>query len=270
MNLANTRVPQHASVEASDAEPEWRREVARRLEVYRARRRRYLPDDSQSPLPFQVGAREIDPGRDSVDPSISRGSHRLAGRAAHNRQPERVEISIRQPEFDFSAADDRAHPQTALVPVASVLERRHAAFLDVLFLVLSCAGFLGLFRSLGGQLSLAKVDTIVYAVIFFILYAVYFSLFTVFGGATPGMQLRGLYVVRLDGSLPETRQLIWRSFGYLLSGTTLLLGFLWSLWDEDQFTWHDRMSHTYVTASLPLGQAEPLEVPVQRHTFAHK
>ena len=34
------------------AEPEWRREVSRRLEDYRARRRHLRPDDSQSGLPF--------------------------------------------------------------------------------------------------------------------------------------------------------------------------------------------------------------------------
>jgi len=256
---------------ASETEPEWRREVARRLEIYRARRRRYSPDDSQSPLPFQAGVQSLDADAELDDDPWPPATLPVQTRAARPRQPERVEISVSQPEFDFSAgAGDRAHPQTALVPVASIVERRHAGILDLIFLALSCAGFLGLFRSLGGQLSLAKVDAIVYAVIFAILYALYFSLFTVFGGATPGMQLRGLYVVRLDGSLPENRQLIWRSFGYFLSGATLLLGFLWSLWDEDHFTWHDRLSHTYVTATTPLGDSELLDAPAARQTFAHK
>ena len=42
-------------------EPEWRREVSRRLEEYRARRRRLHPDDSQSGLPFME---ESDPDED--------------------------------------------------------------------------------------------------------------------------------------------------------------------------------------------------------------
>src|ERR1700691_4695453 len=37
---------------ASSAEPEWRREVSRRLEAYRVRRGRSRPDESQSGLPF--------------------------------------------------------------------------------------------------------------------------------------------------------------------------------------------------------------------------
>src|SRR5580704_12276222 len=36
----------------TEPEPEWRREVSRRLEEYRVRRRRLHPDDSQSGLPF--------------------------------------------------------------------------------------------------------------------------------------------------------------------------------------------------------------------------
>jgi hypothetical protein len=84
------------------------------------------------------------------------------------------------------------------------------------------------------------------------------------------MQLRGLTIVRLDGSLPDTKQLLWRSFGYLLSGTTLMLGFLWALWDEDRFTWQDRISHTYITAANPLAPAASFEVQPRRRTLAHK
>jgi len=116
-----------------------------------------------------------------------------------------------------------------------------------------------------------RVDAAVYLAAFFLFYAQYFFLFTTFAGATPGMQLRGLTIVRLDGSLPDTRQLLWRSFGYLLSGATMMLGFLWSLWDEDRFTWQDRISQTYVTAATPVTEASKFQVhPAQRHRFAHK
>ena len=84
------------------------------------------------------------------------------------------------------------------------------------------------------------------------------------------MQLRGLTIVRLDGSLPATRLLLWRSFGYLLSGATLMLGFIWSLWDEDHFTWQDRISQTYVTAAAPLLDTEPVETRTTQHPFIQK
>jgi uncharacterized RDD family membrane protein YckC len=180
------------------------------------------------------------------------------------RHAERMEIRI-QPELDFSSSpDDRAHPQTALVPVAALSERRVAGLLDAIFLILTYAGFLGLFRSLGGEILFQKLDAIVYVTTFFLLYAQYFFIFTTFAGATPGMQIRGLTIVRLDGTLPETRQLLWRSFGYILSAATLTLGFFWALWDEDRFTWQDRISQTYVTSALPVVNQEAFEVPPNR------
>lgn len=261
------------------AEPEWRREVSRRLEAYRVRRGRPRPDDSQSGLPFappssssegeSFRTHRIELYRDEPvrDRPRARATQRVSPKL---RQNERVEINI-QPELDFSAnPDDRAHPQTALVPVADLVERRRAAILDGLFLALTYVGFLGLFRSLGGQLVMEKVDAIVYLAAFFLFYAQYFFLFTTFAGATPGMQLRGLTIVRLDGSLPDTRQLLWRSFGYILSGATML-GYVWSVWDEDHFTWHDRISQTYITAATPIMGPEAFEIPAgHRHRFAHK
>jgi len=263
-----TAQPSASAREEEQEEPEWRREVSRRLEDYRARRRHLRPaddSDSQSGLPFS-----IDPELDSFADD-DRVPQRPRPRAIQrHRGTERVEICI-QPELDFShAPDDRAHPLTALCPVATLAERRKAGALDALFLGLTYLGFLGLFRSLGGQLMLEKVDAVVYLAVFYLFYAQYFFLFTTFAGATPGMQLRCLTIVRLDGSLPDTRQLLWRSFGYLLAGATLMLGFLWSLWDEDHFTWQDRISQTYITAATPVMEPEPLDVPPGRHRFAHK
>jgi uncharacterized RDD family membrane protein YckC len=245
---------------AEGEEPEWRREVVRRLEEYRARRRRHGADDSQSGLPFYE--------EHLVDEDTAEGPRqRFLPRA---RRTERVEICI-QPELNFSsAADNRARPQTALVPVATLAERRMAGLLDGIFLGLTYAGFLALFRSLGGQIQFQKMDALVYFATFYLLYAQYFFLFTALAGSTPGMQLRGLTVVRLDGHLPDTRQLLWRSFGYLLSGATLMMGYLWTLWDEDRFTWQDRISQTYITAAPPIVEKEAYEVPAGRPRYAHK
>jgi uncharacterized RDD family membrane protein YckC len=249
-----------ASASAAAPEPEWRREVSRRLEEYRARRRRLHPDDSQSGLPFSA---ELD-----LDEEVRERPRQRP--ITRSRQPDRMEINI-QPELDFSSAlNDRAHPQTALVPVASLAARREAGLLDAIFLLLTYAGFLGLFRSLGGHITFEKVDGIVYLIAFYLLYAQYFFLFTTFAGSTPGMQLRGLTIVRLDGTLPDTRQLLWRTFGYLLSGATLMLGYLWALWDDDHFTWQDRISQTYITAAAPVADPDPFEVRAGKHTFAHK
>lgn len=241
-------------------EPEWRQEVGRRLEQYRARRSGSVaPDKSQvqAGLPF----REPKPVQRIEIPERPRSAPKTTARI---RPTERMEICI-QPELDFSAAaGERARPETALVPVATLAERRVAGFLDATFILLTCAAFVGLFvglmRSMGSEILLDRIDAVVCAPVLYLFYASYFLLFTVFAGATPGMQLRGLTIVRLDGRLPDTSHLLWRGFGYLLSGATLLLGFLWAFWDEDTFAWQDRISQTYITSSNPIADADPVEV----------
>lgn len=267
--FASHRAAIATSTDAPDDEPEWRREVARRLEDYRARRRRLNPEEPQSGLPFREDVSLEEYGEEPYEipmerPRPSRATHRS------KRETERMEINV-QPELDFSSsADDRAHPQSPLVPVAGVAARRWAGVIDFIFLGFTCAGFFGLFRSLGGEMLLDKIDALVYASVAFLFYCLYFFLFTTFAGATPGMQLRALTIVRLDGTLPETRQLLWRSFGYVLSGATLMLGYFWALWDEDHFTWQDRISHTYVTAATPVDAAAPLAPSPHSGAVAHR
>ena len=266
------------------AEPEWRVEVTRRLEVYRARRRHLRPGDSQSGLPFresraieeiedEVRERPFtlrDEGLDLRNEGFTRkneGRPRPSSRQRHN---ERMEIHI-QPELDFSRfPDDRAHPQTALVPVATLAERRWAGLLDALFPELDVRGISRLVPVARWASPLRENGRHRFFRCALPLLRAVFLLFTTFAGATPGMQLRGLTIVRLDGTLPDTRQLLWRSFGYLLSAATLMLGFLWALSDKDRFTWQDRISQTYITAADPVANCDLLAFHSPQHTFAHK
>ena len=59
----------------------------------------------------------------------------------------------------------------------------------------------------------------------------------------------GLHVVNLDGEPPDTQQRWTRALGTVLSAAALGMGFLWSLFDEQHFTWHDRVSKTFVSVN---------------------
>lgn len=96
---------------------------------------------------------------------------------------------------------------------------------------------------------MSKLNAAVYAASFAIVYLQYFALFTVFGGTTPGMMIRGLRVVDFSGEEPTPKQLLLRAAGYMLSAGTFFLGFLWVQWDEDELTWHDRISRTYLSSN---------------------
>ncbi len=189
-----------------------------------------------------------------------------------------MDIDVAQPALDFGAGAPASRPhwktndwetndwktndrktaarnatspwsESQLFPVASLAERRRAALLDVALLLFSYGAFLALFASLGGRFALSKLDVAVVAATLTLFYALYVALFTFFGGSTPGMMLGRLRVASFDGSDPTPGQLLWRSFGYLVSAGTLLFGFLAALWDEDHLTWHDRISQTYLTSA---------------------
>jgi uncharacterized RDD family membrane protein YckC len=181
-----------------------------------------------------------------------------------------IDVSLPSAEADgeVSQGDGRAiavAPSPGLYPVAPMDERRIAALIDGASLLFAYGGFLTLFGSLGGQFTFSKMSAAVYSIAFAIVYLQYFFLFTVFGGTTPGMMLRRLEVVVFSGEEPAPRKLLLRASGYVLSAGTFFLGFLWAMWDEDELTWHDRISHTYLRSAEKLADAE-IPGAVQGHS----
>jgi uncharacterized RDD family membrane protein YckC len=240
---------------------DWRRELTNRVEAYRARHGSAPDQAPQDDLPFVpetvAGPSPDAPRETAAGPSAAAEPLRSTLRTSARRRPETVEILALQPEFDFaSAAEPEQRPQAGLVPVAELGERRIAGLLDAAFLSAAYLTFLLVFTSLvklvgTEEISATRGQLGVLGVTFFLFYVQYFVLFTLFGGTTPGMLLRRLRVVTFDGSTPDAGQLLQRSLGYVVSASALLLGFLWSLWDEDHLTWHDRMSRTYLTNIPP-------------------
>jgi uncharacterized RDD family membrane protein YckC len=269
---------------------DWHQEVHSRLAAYKVRRRNLRQPEGQTALPFSSTStaevahgvdvdrdldveREIESRRDNhaaraevraervdwLPPSPAAQAPDARSRAeryayaANNR----VEIAIEQPALDWSGAPRagagaaESHGAPLLRPVASLSERRLAGMLDAAFLLFTFGGILALFSALGGRFTLTRLDAAIAVAALGMFYAQYFTLFTVFGGSTPGMMLRNLRVVSFDGDTPTPRQMLWRSFGYLISAGTFMLGFLWALWDEDHLCWQDRISQTYLTPAIP-------------------
>ena len=240
------------------AKAEWRREVSDRLQSYRVRRHGAAAAVVQSALPFEEESaiEEVDSVADTPLPAPPE-------RPMQRRQmrTERVEISIPRREMAYPSAQlhARTTPQpgfgplpVSFLPVVALSVRRKAAMLDMALLLCSYGGMLMLFWALGGRIGFDRLDVVVTVATLALFYAQYFALFTIFGGRTPGMMLCRLRVISFDGGMPTSRQMVWRSFGYLVSAGTCFLGFLWALWDEDQLCWQDRISSTYLIASEDL------------------
>ena len=257
-------------------EGEWRGELNQRLQAYRARRRRTSPNDAQSELPFEnarpaarVALQTEEPPTRAAGPNED-----FAFTIAIGRPPQKAESDDPRLLIDVSLpplAGESATPQIAkqepasqLYPVASLLERRRAGWIDAACLAFAYGGFLALFGSLGGQFTLSKLSAVVCLSTFAFVYVQYFCLFTIFGGTTPGMMIRGLQVASFSGEQPTARQLGWRAAGYLISAATFFLGFFWAMWDEDSLTWHDRISKTYLAVPESFVEAEIAEAAPAR------
>ncbi len=237
----------------------WRRELAARMEAYRARRRKLGYNSAQSQLPFDDHSGESH-GAVAVADAPTVGNKDFSFTIAIGRHlppPEtrdtRMEIDVSAPPASRGkggpslAKEAVVSEQYGLYPVASLDERRCAALIDAACLLFAYGGFLALFGSMGGQFTVSKLSAAVYAATFAIVYLQYFALFTIFGGTTPGMMFRGLQVTSFTGDPPTPRQMLLRSAGYILSAGTFFLGFFWAWWDEDALTWHDRLSRTYLS-----------------------
>jgi len=68
----------------------------------------------------------------------------------------------------------------------------------------------------------------------------------VFSGTTPGLRIAKLAVTRFDGTPAPRKLRRWRVLSSLLSCVSLGLGYAWCFLDEDQLSWHDRITRTHL------------------------
>jgi len=241
-----------------------------------------MPAEGQSQLAFAqsgepptaaspVAVALAEPPAKEDDFSFSIAIGRTANRRRDDDGHMLIDVSLPPPGEPQPQSQQASAPaafgheqQAGLYPVARMDERRLSGLIDAACLLIPWGSFLALFGSLGGHFTFSRLGAAVYVASFAMVYVQYFALFTVFGGTTPGMMLRGLRVVDFAGEEPTPRQLLLRAAGYMLSAGTFFLGFLWVQWDEDELTWHDRISRTYLSANETAADSE-LHGAVQGH-----
>jgi uncharacterized RDD family membrane protein YckC len=74
----------------------------------------------------------------------------------------------------------------------------------------------------------------------------YNAFFFALGVSTPGMRYAGIALSTFDDEVPTRAQLRRRLGAMVLSLAPVALGLVWSVFDDDHLSWHDRISQTYL------------------------
>jgi uncharacterized RDD family membrane protein YckC len=103
-----------------------------------------------------------------------------------------------------------------------------------------------MFLRFNSSLPQIRVSAEVAAALSVTLWFAYQAAFLIFCGTTPGLRATRLKISRFDGA-PASRNLRrWRVIASVLSFVSLGLGYAWSFLDEDQLSWHDRITKTHL------------------------
>ncbi len=129
---------------------------------------------------------------------------------------------------------------------APLTRRLLAGALDALLVGAALAVFAYFFLRLNGPVQQPRLALQLTATLVAILWPAYQYAFLVFTGTTPGLRLTRLGLTHFDGA-PTSRKLRrWRVLASLLSCVSLGLGYAWCFLDEDQLSWHDRITRTHI------------------------
>jgi uncharacterized RDD family membrane protein YckC len=145
---------------------------------------------------------------------------------------------LKQPARNFDADDLPLH-------VAPVAHRAMAGLVDFSLTLAAFLLFITVFAASTTHLPSGRVAVVGAGAILLAMWVLYQFLFFTLTDATPGMRYAKIALCTFDDENPPRSAMRTRIVAMLLSALPLGLGFLWSLFDEDTLSWHDRITRTY-------------------------
>ncbi|HEY1576915.1 MAG TPA: RDD family protein [Terracidiphilus sp.] len=195
----------------------------------------------------QLSIFEVDPNTVSTEP--------MGQAVADVEEPEWAGSSWQEIQLDAQPHEESLPDYYALVPDEHKLyqapfgRRMMAAMVDAAVIVGVVCGISYLIASNVDTLPGKRVFEVcgVLAVLGFA--ALYEWFFLTYARVTPGMRYAQLSICTFDEQAPTKAQIKGRLKAMLISVLPVGLGMLWSVFDEDQMSWHDRLSKTYLRLS---------------------
>ncbi len=140
--------------------------------------------------------------------------------------------------------------QAPMFQIAQLHRRAIAIFIDVMLVLglVLVTLYVGFYFLPDYTLNLFRIDLLfitLYGLLLF-LASTYFVFMHGVGGKTIGKMVMGIWVINSDGGELGFGDAFLRWVGYYVSAVFLFMGFIWSMFDADSQTWHDKMVGTYV------------------------
>ena len=145
-----------------------------------------------------------------------------------------ISIEESQPGFDFEEAENSppfTFPEYQRDLIASRLVAGAADFAIVAFIY--SIFIIATYLEMPADFAVDKRIAGIYLAGLLVLVGVYFLLFMMSTSQTPGMKIRRLMAVTREGAALDPRSACLRGFGYFISITPLMLGFVWALVDPE-------------------------------------
>ena len=208
---------------------------------------------------FEISSRQAAPHtvETPAPPAATNKSFELpesVQRIKQQRQsPRRSELFQQSLLFEGSASSHDASRESdhiiLPIPAASSRDRFWAGVFDLFIIlwveVLCLLPAFAVAKFMHWSLHPAPRSLIILSAVALALALSYLLFFTALMRKTLGMNRRGLILINFTGQFPSLGETFLRTLGYLVSAGSLLLGFLWVLFDVEALAWHDRISRTY-------------------------
>jgi uncharacterized RDD family membrane protein YckC len=129
---------------------------------------------------------------------------------------------------------------------ASLNRRVFAGMFDATLVLCAVALFGYVFIRMSGAVPPIRSTLETAAVLAGMFWAAFQYAFLVYCGRTPGLWAAKLHLARFDGQSAIRGLRRWRVLASVLSLASLGLGYAWTFLDEDQLSWHDRITKTHL------------------------
>lgn len=192
----------------------------------------------------QLSIFEVDPSTISTEPVAEVATEEAPTPSWSGPEWSDIELDAR-PQEDVELLREEAPEKSTSVKQAPFQLRLMAGVVDaVLVAGVVCAAAAEIASHLSHPMAM-KTAEIGAAAALILTGAVYQALFILLAGFTPGMKYAHIALCTFDDERPTLAQLRFRLWAQLVSLLPVGLGVVWSVFDEEGLSWHDRLSRTY-------------------------